>query len=159
MSTSLNNSEKWVRKDSPTDTDIEPQAVTSVVVGQIIALGGTTGTGLFFGAGQGLNMGGPAFLLASGILITLFLYGFVTATNEMRSYLPTPGCSMSYYRNRFVSKTLGSTLGWWVYWHIFAITVTAENTAITLAIKYWPVAVEVHVAVWISITVAVIITR
>lgn len=79
---------------------------------QMIALGGTIGTGLFVGAGQGLHMGGPLFLLLAYIIITLLLYGVATATGEMSSYLPVPGCSMSYYANRYVSRSLGFTLGW-----------------------------------------------
>jgi amino acid transporter len=47
---------------------------------QMIALGGTIGTGLFVGAGQGLKMGGPLFLLLAYIIITLLLYGVATAT-------------------------------------------------------------------------------
>lgn len=38
---------------------------------QMIALGGTIGTGLFVGTGQALRMGGPAFLLAAYCLITI----------------------------------------------------------------------------------------
>ena len=84
---------------------------------QMIALGGTIGTGLFVGAGQGLHMGGPLFLLLAYTIITVLLYGVATATGEMSSYLPVPGCSMSYYGNRYVSRSLGFTLGW-VYWYV-----------------------------------------
>ena len=42
---------------------------------QMIALGGTIGTGLFVGSGQALRMGGPAFLLVSYILVSAIVYG------------------------------------------------------------------------------------
>lgn len=77
---------------------------------QMIALGGTIGTGLFVGAGQGLSMGGPLFLLSYS-LITIMLYGVATATGEMSAYLPIPGCSVAYYAQRFISPSLGFTLG------------------------------------------------
>ncbi|ORY65126.1 putative proline-specific permease [Pseudomassariella vexata] len=121
---------------------------------QMIALGGTIGTGLFVGAGQGLAMGGPLFLLLSYCCITLCLYGVATATGEISSYLPVPGASMLYYGNRFVSKSLGFTMGW-VYWYIFAITVPAEITATTLVIQYWDP--PLHTAVWLTIVGVLII--
>lgn len=121
---------------------------------QMIALGGTIGTGLFVGAGQGLSMGGPLFLLLSYSLITIMLYGVATATGEMSSYLPIPGCSVAYYSHRFVSPSLGFTLGW-VYWYIFAITVPAEITASTLVINYWENSVPD--AVWITVIMIVIV--
>ncbi|KAH8895675.1 putative proline-specific permease [Thozetella sp. PMI_491] len=103
---------------------------------QMIALGGTIGTGLLLGAGQGLHMGGPLFLLLSYLIITVLLYGVATATGEMSAYLPVSGSSMSTYGHRFVSRSLGFTLGW-VYWYTFAITVPAEITATHLVIQYW----------------------
>jgi yeast amino acid transporter len=102
---------------------------------QMIALGGTIGTGLFVGAGQGLSMGVPLSLLLAYCTISLLLYGVATATGEMSAYLPVPGCSMAYLSNRFFSRSLGCALGW-KYWHIFSITVPAEITAATTVIEY-----------------------
>lgn len=121
---------------------------------QMIALGGTIGTGLFVGAGQGLSMGGPLFLLLSYSLITIMLYGVATATGEMSAYLPIPGCSVAYYAQRFISPSLGFTLGW-VYWYIFAITVPAEITATTLVVNYWENSVPD--VVWITVIMVVIV--
>ncbi|KAE9573869.1 Proline-specific permease [Colletotrichum fructicola] len=121
---------------------------------QMIALGGTIGTGLFVGSGQVLQMGGPLFLLLAYSTITILLYGVATATGEMSSYLPVPGCSVAYYGNRFVSKSLGFTLGW-VYWYIFAITVPAEINVTALIIEYWNP--PVHTAVWLVLVGGVII--
>ncbi|KAH7341187.1 proline-specific permease [Pyrenochaeta sp. MPI-SDFR-AT-0127] len=121
---------------------------------QMIAIGGTIGTGLFVGSGQALKMGGPFFLLLSYIILSLVVFGVVTATTEMSAYLPVKGCSMAYYGNRFFSRSLGFALGW-LYFYIFAITVPAEVTATALVINYWDP--PVHVAVWITITLAIII--
>lgn len=79
---------------------------------QMIAIGGTIGTGLFVGSGQALAMGGPLFLLLSYVIISVIVYGVVTATTEMSSYLPVRGCSMSYYGTRFFSRSLGFAMGW-----------------------------------------------
>ncbi|KAJ5087203.1 hypothetical protein N7456_010819 [Penicillium angulare] len=121
---------------------------------QMIALGGTIGTALFVGSGQSLHMGGPAFLVVSYVLLTLLVFGIVTATTEMSSYLPVPGCSMAYYADRFHSRSLGFALGW-LYCYVFIIEVPAEITAATLVVQYWNPGV--HVAVWITIFMVLMI--
>lgn len=140
---------------------------------QMIALGGTIGTGLFVGTGQALRMGGPVFLLVAYCLITVLVFGIVTGTTELSSYLPVPGSGMAYYANRYVSRSLGFALGW-MYWYVFAITVPAEVTgrslpkivwksdyvlrvlaATSLVIQYWDP--PVHIAVWITITIIVVV--
>ena len=122
---------------------------------QMIALGGTIGTGLFVGSGQALRMGGPAFLLVSYILVSAIVYGIVTGAAEFSSYLPVPGSTTAYFGNRYVSKTMGFTLGW-VYWYICAITVPAEITAATLVIDYWnPPAFSS--GIWIAVILVVIV--
>ena len=62
---------------------------------QMIALGGTIGTGLFVGSGQTLARGGPAFILVSYIIMTILVYCVVTAITEVATYLPVHGSSMS----------------------------------------------------------------
>ncbi|KAK4504181.1 hypothetical protein PRZ48_005097 [Zasmidium cellare] len=62
---------------------------------QMIALGGTIGTGLFVGSGQALAMGGPLILLLSYIAISVFLYGVATGLTEIAAYLPVAGCSVA----------------------------------------------------------------
>lgn len=121
---------------------------------QMIALGGTIGTGLFVGSGQALQMGGPCFLLLAYVLMSLLVYGIVTATTEFSSYLPVRGSSVSYFGSRYVSSSLGFALGW-MYFYIFAITVPAEITATSLVIEYW--GIPVHVSVWITVSMVVII--
>lgn len=45
---------------------------------QMIALGGTIGTGLFVGSGQTLARGGPAFILGSFIFMAALIWMIVT---------------------------------------------------------------------------------
>ena len=121
---------------------------------QMIAIGGTIGTGLFVGSGQALSMGGPLIVLLAYCIISCLVYGIVTATTEMSSYLPVRGANMSYYGTRFFSRSLGFAMGW-MYWYVFSITVPAEVTATSLVIQYWEP--PVHVAVWITLTIIVIL--
>ncbi|KAK2606494.1 hypothetical protein N8I77_005237 [Diaporthe amygdali] len=121
---------------------------------QMIAIGGTIGTGLFVGSGQALAIGGPAFLFICYCLTSLLVYGVVTAVVEVATYLPLSGASMAYYCNRYVSSSLGFALGW-LYFYSFGILVAYEITAASIVINFWPS--TIHIAVWITIMLFVII--
>ena len=88
---------------------------------QMIALGGTIGTGLFVGSGQTLALGGPAFILVCYILMTGLVYCIVTAITEVATYLPVHGGTMSYYGYRYVSRSMGFATGY-LYWYLGVIT-------------------------------------
>jgi amino acid transporter len=121
---------------------------------QMIALGGTIGTGLFVGSGYTLSVGGPAFILASYLIMTALVYMVVTAVTEVATYLPVHGGTMSYYGYRYVSRSLGFALGY-LYWYALGILVPYEITAAGLVISYWPN--TVNIAVWITIMLVVIV--
>jgi len=89
---------------------------------QMIALGGTIGTGLFVGSGQTLAKGGPGFILGCYIFISFVVYCVVTAITEVGAYLPTPGSSMTLFGHRYVSRSLGFALGW-LYFYSLGILV------------------------------------
>ncbi|KAI0469854.1 histidine permease [Xylariaceae sp. FL0804] len=121
---------------------------------QMIALGGTIGTGLFVGSGQTLARGGPAFILGSYLVMTLLIWCIVTGITEVAAWLPTRGCSMNMFGYRYVSRSLGFAMGW-LYWYSLGILVPYEITASALVIQYWNP--PVNIAVWISIMLVVIV--
>ncbi|KAI1459808.1 AAT family amino acid transporter [Annulohypoxylon moriforme] len=121
---------------------------------QMIAIGGSVGTSLFIASGQALAVGGPALLLAAYIIMSLMVYGIVTAVVEVGTHLPVPGASMSMHCGRYVSKSLGVALGY-LYFYSFGILAAYEITAATILIDYWPN--NVHVAVWITIIMVLVI--
>ncbi|KAJ4354469.1 uncharacterized protein N0V89_006206 [Didymosphaeria variabile] len=121
---------------------------------QMIAIGGTLGTGLFVGAGQALVIGGPAFTFIAYCLTSLLVYCVVSAIMEVATFLPLSGCSMAYYANRFVSPSVGFALGW-LYFYSFGILVAYEITAACIVIGFWPN--NIHIAVWITIMMLLII--
>jgi len=92
---------------------------------QMIALGGTIGTGLFIGSGQTLALGGPAFTLVSYIIITILIYFIVTVITQVATYLPVHGGTMSCYGYRYVSKSMGFAMGY-LYWYALGILVPYE---------------------------------
>lgn len=121
---------------------------------QMIAIGGTIGTGLFVGSGQALATGGPGFLLLAYCIVTFLVYGVVTAVVEVATYLPISGGSMAYYCTRYVSRSLGFALGW-LYFYSFGIITAYEITAASIVINYWQT--PVNIAVWITIMMIVIV--
>ncbi|KAJ9136921.1 Proline permease [Pleurostoma richardsiae] len=164
--------EKGTHPSEKRHSDVEP-GITQIVAGgllderyeithrglksrhaQMIALGGTIGTGLFVGSGQTLANGGPAFILAGYIMMTFLVLCVVTAITEVAAYLPVHGASMSYYGYRYVSRSLGFSLGY-LYWYALGILVPYEVTAAGLVINYWHN--SVNIAVWITIMLVVII--
>ncbi|KFZ22945.1 hypothetical protein V502_02581 [Pseudogymnoascus sp. VKM F-4520 (FW-2644)] len=121
---------------------------------QMIAIGGTIGTGLFVSSGRTLASGGSGYLVISYAIMSALVYLVVLALTEICAYLPLPGGTMSYYGRRYVSPSLGFMMGW-LYFYSFAIFVPFELTASALVIEYWNP--PVNNAVWITIMLALII--
>ncbi|KAK5949221.1 hypothetical protein OHC33_009762 [Knufia fluminis] len=121
---------------------------------QMIALGGTIGTGLFVGSGAVLAKGGPVFILSGYCIVTALVFCVVTAIAEVAAYLPVHGASMSYYGNRYVSRSMGFALGY-LYWYALGILVPYEITAAGLVIDYWDN--PVHIGVWMTVMLIVIV--
>ncbi|GAA5976310.1 hypothetical protein JCM5350_001416 [Sporobolomyces pararoseus] len=116
---------------------------------QMIALGGTIGTGLFVGAGGALANAGTVgcwlgYLIMSGIVWTM-----MTALGEMTTMYPVSGAFV-HYASRFCDPALGFALGW-NYWASWAMTFPLEVVAAALVLDYWPTAANVHVAVWLTV--------
>lgn len=78
---------------------------------QMIAIGGSIGTGLFVASGQALAAGGPASLLIAFASIGIMLYCTVHALGEMAVLFPVSG-SFSAYSTRFLDPAWGFAMGW-----------------------------------------------
>lgn len=78
---------------------------------QMIAIGGSIGTGLFVGSGSALAHGGPASLFIAFSLIGVMLYCTVHALGEMAVLFPVAG-SFSAYSTRFLDPAWGFAMGW-----------------------------------------------
>ena len=78
---------------------------------QMIAIGGSIGTGLFVGSGNALATGGPASLVLSFVLTGIMLYCTVHALGEMAVLFPVAG-SFSAYSTRFLDPAWGFAMGW-----------------------------------------------
>ncbi|GKT48324.1 general amino-acid permease GAP1 [Colletotrichum spaethianum] len=73
---------------------------------QMIAIGGSIGTGLFVASGQALEVGGPASLLIAFSLVGAMLYCTCQALGELAVAFPVAG-SFSAYSTRFLDPSWG----------------------------------------------------
>jgi amino acid transporter, AAT family len=101
---------------------------------QLIALGGTIGTGLFLGAGESIKLAGPSIVLAyliagiAGFFIMRALGELLLSNVNSHSFID------------FIKKYLGEKWGFvagWTYWVCWITIAMAEITASGLYIKFW----------------------
>ena len=101
----------------------------------MIALGGSIGTGIFLAMGDTINQAGPGGALVAYGLTGIMVYFLITSLGEMATFMPVSG-SFSTYATKFIDPALGFALGW-NYWYNWAITIAAEMVAGSLIMKYW----------------------
>lgn len=58
---------------------------------QMIAIGGTIGTGLFLGTGKSLATGGPASMLISYTIVGAIVFVTMLSLGEMAAFVPVAG--------------------------------------------------------------------
>ena len=58
---------------------------------QMIAIGGTIGTGLFLGTGKSLATGGPASMLVCYIIVGVLVFLTMLSLGEMAAFMPIAG--------------------------------------------------------------------
>ncbi|KAI9643623.1 lysine permease [Ciborinia camelliae] len=114
---------------------------------QMIAIGGTIGTGLFIGSGSAIAESGPAGALIAYIFVGTLVYSVMMSLGEMATFLPVPG-AFTLYASRFIDPSLGFAMGW-IYWFSWAMTYALELTATGLIIQYW--APQLNIAIFISV--------
>jgi AAT family amino acid transporter len=102
------------REQYPRDLDKDPEKVTPVEEHQhvvledklarklsarqvqMIAIGGTIGTGLFLGTGKSLATGGPASMLIAYAIVGGIVFVTMLALGEMATFVPVAGSFCTY---------------------------------------------------------------
>jgi amino acid transporter len=102
---------------------------------QLIAIGGTIGTGLFVSIGGGLAKGGPANLLLGYSVHALMVCLINNSLAEMVCYMPVSG-SFIRMAGRWVDDSLGFLAGWNFFLYE-AILIPFEITALNLVLTFW----------------------
>lgn len=121
---------------------------------QMIAIGGSIGTGLFVGSGSALAHGGPASLLIAFGLVGIMLYCTVHALGEMAVLFPVAG-SFSAYSTRFLDPAWGFAMGW-NYAMQWLVVLPLEIVAATITIEYWSGG-SINNDAWVAIFLVLII--
>lgn len=101
----------------------------------MIAIGGSIGTGIFLASGNAIYMAGPGGTILAYLITGIMVYFLMTSLGEMAAYMPTTG-SFYLYAAKFVDPALGYALGW-NYWYNWAITVASEISAASLIMHFW----------------------
>ena len=102
---------------------------------QMIAIGGSIGTGLFVASGGTIAQAGPGGSLLAYALIGAMVLLLMQSLGEMSARLPVSG-SFQTYASVFVNRHFGFAIGW-NYWFNWAITVAAELVAAGIVMSYW----------------------
>ncbi|MBW7986400.1 amino acid permease [Lactobacillus helveticus] len=101
---------------------------------QLIALGGTIGTGLFLGVGDSIHRTGPSVILIY-IIVGIFLFLLMRALGE----LIMSDLNKHTYID-FIEQYLGKNIGFitgYLYWLSWITLGMAEITALGIYFKYW----------------------
>lgn len=101
---------------------------------QLIALGGTIGTGLFLGVGDSIHRAGPSVILIY-IIVGIFLFLLMRALGD----LIMSDLSKHTYID-FIEKYLGKNIGFitgYLYWLSWITLGMAETTALGIYFQYW----------------------
>ncbi len=101
----------------------------------MIAIGGSIGTGLFLASGATIANAGPGGALLAYALIGVMIYFLMTSLGELATHNPTSGAFFTY-GSKYVERGFGFALGW-NYWYNWAITVAFELVAVQFIMKFW----------------------
>ncbi|KAI4260186.1 MAG: hypothetical protein L6R42_004183 [Xanthoria sp. 1 TBL-2021] len=122
------------RGDRPIIADKLARKLSSRQV-QMIAIGGTIGTGLFLGTGKSLATGGPASMLIGYAIVGFIVFVTMLSLGEMAAFMPIAG-SFCTYAGRFVDDAFGFALTW-NYWFNDAVSTASDLVALQLILQYW----------------------
>ncbi|KAK6712327.1 hypothetical protein SNK05_006781 [Fusarium graminearum] len=122
---------------------------------QMIAFGGSIGTGLFVASGGSLYRGGPASLLLSYVLIGGMQYCTMQSLGELCVAFPIAG-SFSAFSTRFLDPSWGFAMGW-NYCLQWLFVLPLEIIAGAFTIGYWDETIDrsVFVSVFLLTIVAI----
>lgn len=135
---------------------------------QMIAIGGSIGTGLFVGSGGTLESGGPASLVCTAassqfllklirrcfqiigfIVLGIMLLFTVSALAELAVAYPVNGAFFTH-TVKFLDPAWGFAMGW-NYAMSWLVVLPLELTTAGITIDYWRRGAEINVAVWITV--------
>lgn len=116
---------------------------------QLIAIGGTIGTGLFLGSGKAIALAGPSIILAY-LIVGTALFFVMRALGEL--LLSNTGyTSFTDFATEYIGPWAGYVTGW-TYWFCWIMTAMADIIAVGIYAQYW-----FDVPQWLPALVCVVI--
>ncbi|MFJ7919462.1 amino acid permease [Lysinibacillus fusiformis] len=101
---------------------------------QLIAIGGTIGTGLFLGSGKAIALAGPSIILAY-LIVGTALFFVMRALGEL--LLSNSGyTSFTDFASEYIGPWAGYVTGW-TYWFCWIMTAMADIIAVGVYTQYW----------------------
>jgi D-serine/D-alanine/glycine transporter len=101
---------------------------------QLIAIGGTIGTGLFLGSGRAIALAGPSIVLAY-LIVGIALFFVMRAMGEL--LLSNAGYqSFTDFASDYIGPWAGFVTGW-TYWFCWIMTAMADIIAVGVYVQYW----------------------
>lgn len=101
---------------------------------QLIAIGGTIGTGLFLGSGKAVALAGPSIILAY-LIVGTALFFVMRALGEL--LLSNTGyTSFTDFATEYIGPWAGYVTGW-TYWFCWIMTAMADIIAVGIYAQYW----------------------
>ena len=101
---------------------------------QLIAIGGTIGTGLFLGSGKAIQLAGPSIIFAY-LIVGIALFFVMRALGEL--LLSNAGYqSFTDFATDYIGPWAGFVTGW-TYWFCWIMTAMADIIAVGVYMQYW----------------------
>lgn len=101
---------------------------------QLIAIGGTIGTGLFLGSGKAIALAGPSIILAY-LIVGTALFFVMRALGEL--LLSNAGyTSFTDFASEYIGPWAGYVTGW-TYWFCWIMTAMADIIAVGVYAQFW----------------------
>ena len=115
---------------------------------QLIAIGGTIGTGLFFGSGKAIQSRSIHYLFY--LIVGIALFFVMRALGEL--LLSNAGyTSFTEFATEYIGPWAGFVTGW-TYWFCWIMTAMADVIAVGVYVRYW-----FDIPQWIPTLIAIIL--
>ncbi|MFT8321533.1 MAG: amino acid permease [Bacillus sp. (in: firmicutes)] len=116
---------------------------------QLIAIGGTIGTGLFLGSGKAIQLAGPSIIFAY-LIVGLAIFFVMRALGEL--LLSKEGAqSLTDIAETYLGPWASFVTGW-TYWFCWIMTAMADIIAVGVYVQYW-----FHIPQWIPALICLVI--
>lgn len=116
---------------------------------QLIAIGGTIGTGLFLGSGKAIQLAGPSIIFAY-LIVGIALFFVMRALGEL--LLSNAGYqSFTDFAVDYIGPWAGFVTGW-TYWFCWIMTAMADLIAVGVYVQYW-----FHIPQWVPAIICLVL--